>query len=550
MSSSLAPDPTGFNALFAALDAAQTAAVQAQQDAAGANSSIGTTNAQLDAALVLLGELGWPVSVQIRDPYIISNVVVTLSPMSGTLANSSSSVTLTATVKNSVTGAILNFPVAWTSDNPAIVLTPSGTTCVVKGTAAGQVGHVTATAGTVSTTATITTAAQQITGLGLFPNQLNLTTTTLQTINVVGTDQFGASVVPTNVAWSNSESPSGCYTFTGFQLPSPHATVQAVSSGSGTIQATANGINATCAVTVNLSTGTGASPGNNYPGNMTIVVNTGSMTATPATLGQNGGGSGFVWSVTGPTGIVTQFTNESPQTVSGTGEWSGNITIGTNGHGLRVLYPNNLAGGNSPARWRIGWNQNGTGFLYVAFVFRLSQGWNFSQASGIKMLEPLSVVSGNNDYFGWNCQNAQGNKDGVSAYPFFGIQGNHTNDLPGAPQGFPAPPNVYAGAFANIGGTGPNQHVVEFYIQPESPSNSGTNGQLTFWIDQQLAWTSVGKAAGGGTGVPTAGITFDAGGYTGINCDPTYGGDVATDHPPANAQPMYWEVDQIFVAVA
>jgi hypothetical protein len=547
VASSVTPDPTGFNALFAALDAAQSAALAAQQDAAGANSSIGTTNAQLDAALGLLTELGWPVSVQIRDPYILSNVTMTLSPTSGSIANSAASVTLTAVVKNSVTGAVLNFPVTWTSDAPqGLSLTPSGATCVVKGTQSGIVGHVTASAGPVTASATITTAAQQVTALALAPSSLSLTTTAAQNIQALATDPFGAVVPAASVAWSNSESPGGCYAFTGFQIPTAHATVQAVANGSGTVQATANGINATCAIAVNLPSMTGAVPGTNMPAAMTVVVNTGKMNVNPANGSQNGGAPGGTWTVTGPTGIVTTFSMFSPDAISPQGEWSGNVQLPAGGAtGLQINYLPSLPGGGSPVRFGINWPATGgTGKLYAAWLMQFNPGWSFSQALGIKLFEPRGTPS-ENHVFAVTC--ASNPSDGVSAYPQFLLQGVQTGDLPGGGSSSGVPPSFTAqstvfgaqAALANLGG--PNigtTHLIEWLIIPESPVGSGGNGQLTIWIDGTIVWTSVGKG--------TTGITYGVNNYTSLTCDATYGGDSASDHPPGCS----WKFDQMWIAVA
>jgi hypothetical protein len=292
----------------------------------------------------------------------------------------------------------------------------------------------------------------------------------------------------------------------------------------------------------------GTSSGNHMPSGMKIVVDTGDMTAMPANGGQDGGASGITWSTGGP--VPASCTCDSPTTPSIVGEWSGNIQIGPGGHGIKMLYPNSLEGGNSPGRFHLALPTTGTGFLYAAFTFEFSSTWSFSHAIGIKLLEPRTVNAGNNDYFGWNCSDTAGNPDGVSAWPFFALQGNQFGDIPGAPQGYAALPAVYTTPNADVGGAGRGtEHVVEFFIQPETPTGTGSNGQITFWIDNVLAFTTVGGTPGSGTGIPTAGITYDSGGFNFIQFDPTYGGDSATDHPPAGDQPMYWVINNLIVAV-
>jgi hypothetical protein len=292
----------------------------------------------------------------------------------------------------------------------------------------------------------------------------------------------------------------------------------------------------------------GGGPGAHLPPGMTVVIETGDMTVIPANGGQNGGATGLTWSTGGA--MPAACTCDSPTTPSSVGEWSGNIQVGPGGHGIMMLYPSNLAGGYSPGRFHFALPKTGTGYLYAGFTFEYSSDWNFSKAIGAKLLEPRTVNAGNNHVFAWNCEDTAGNPDGVSAWPLFLLQGNHFADIPGAPAGYPGPTSVYSSTIANVGG--PNrgkQHVVELYVEPETPTGTGTNGQITFWVDDVQVFTTVGGTPGGGTGIPSAGITFDSGGFNYIQFDPTYGGDSATDHPPAADQPMYWSINNLLFAV-
>src|SRR5262249_34526400 len=136
---------------------------------------------------------------------------------------------------------------------------------------------------------------------------------------------------------------------------------------------------------------------------------------------------------------------------------------------------------------------------------------------------------------------SDGSKDGSDMWPQFLIQGTYFADVPAAPQGYTAPRSTYTSSVANVGGAARGSwHTMEVYIQPESPGSK--NGQLTWWVDGQMVWTSNGKSAGSG-GVPPGGIAYwwnaIPSGWNYLMFDPTYGGDQATDHPPSN---IYWDI--------
>ena len=63
------------------------------------------------------------------------------------------------------------------------------------------------------------------------------------------------------------------------------------------------------------------------------------------------------------------------------------------------------------------------------------------------------------------------------------------------------------------------------------------NGQLTMWVDGDMIYQS-----------PTNVSYFMSGesmGWQYLQFDPTYGGDVATDHPPYS---IYWDIDDLYVS--
>lgn len=291
----------------------------------------------------------------------------------------------------------------------------------------------------------------------------------------------------------------------------------------------------------------------NLPSGTTTVINTGAITTTPSQV--NGG----TWSSGGP--VPWSLENFGPTMTDANGLGAANVTTVSDGTGIRILFNTNLVGGGSPSVIGGGWSTTGTGFLYVAYYVRISSAFSMSLANQIKLFEPRT---GNVDTNGNNSENhiisfypAQGATDGTEMWPQFDTQFDTASapdhagiaDVPAAPQGFGGPASDYAFTGANLGGSNRGTwHLVEHYIQPESPAGNN-NGQHTIWVDGTLAWTSVGSAKGTG-GVPTGGIGYFKTGETEhwnyLLNEPTFGGDVPTDHPPTDE---WIDIDRIFVAV-
>jgi hypothetical protein len=299
-------------------------------------------------------------------------------------------------------------------------------------------------------------------------------------------------------------------------------------------------------------------PPNNEPPGMTAVVNTGPMSVTPATFGQNGGASGGSWSTGGPIPITLNNFSNGGAAPNSSGDWSGNIIkTPAPDTGFRVLYGPSLPGGNSPVHFGGSWaGSRGTGFVYFRFRFRYSPAWTLSTASGMKLarIQPVAETGENSFISGFGAHGQP--TDGSNLWPGALLQGvgsggTYFANIPGTPGANDINnPAAFWNAIANIGGAARGSwHWVEIYQQPESPLGvTPGNGQLTYWVDGVLAYTTVGSALGTG-GVPNNGILFNRPGDTPgnyfIEFDPTFGGDSSSDHPPS----QYFDVDDLYISV-
>ncbi|HTA74824.1 MAG TPA: Ig-like domain-containing protein [Gemmatimonadaceae bacterium] len=472
---------------------------------------------------VTIGGVQATASVTVAQAAVAS---VTVSPTSLSLTAGQSS-GLTATAKDGSGNVLTGYPATWTSSNTsAATVSTSG---VVTGVAAGT-ATITVTIGGKSATASVTVTAptQTVSTVSVSP-----ATTSIQVGNQVqltATDKTSSGGVVTgqSVSWSSSNTAAATVSSGGI--------ITAVAVGSATITATSDGVKGTASVTV-----TAASSGSYHePAGMTMQINTGPMTTAPAN-------NGSVSQWTEGTATFTNFSPVSPIAVGSLfADAAANITSIPGESGLRVNYPTDLAGGYSPVRWGTSIPGVGTGYLYIRFKIRLSPNWTLSQALGIKVMEPRTSSGVENHVISLTA--ADGTKTGSDMWVQWLLQGGSNVDLPGAPQGFTAPRADYLSSLANLGGSALGSwHTVEVYCVPESPAGA-RNGQLTWWVDGTMVWTSVGVTPGTG-GLPSAGIAYWSAGETqGWNYllfDPTYGGDSDTDHPPYL---IYWDLDQLYVS--
>jgi hypothetical protein len=317
------------------------------------------------------------------------------------------------------------------------------------------------------------------------------------------------------------------------------ATIVGVANGTTTISATTqSGTRASITITVgNGGTTALTSGGLHEPSGMSAQINTGNMSVAPSRS------SGGTW-----TEGSTTFTNYSPNSMSGTGEWAGNIGPVPGGSGMRVTYSPSLDGGNSPVRFGASIPNHGSGHMYLRWKFRLSSNWTLSHANGIKVMEPRTVNSTENHVVNLGAYN--GLLNGSSMWSSFLLQFEHN----GTTSGYVVPGNSYGQAdlvsyftsvLANIGGSGLGSwHQMELYAMPESPAGAG-NGQLTLWVDG----TQVFRTGPGVPGTPAGGMHFfqsgEAMGWSFLMFDPTYGGDQASDHPPTS---IYWDIDDLYLS--
>jgi hypothetical protein len=223
------------------------------------------------------------------------------------------------------------------------------------------------------------------------------------------------------------------------------------------------------------------------------------------------------------TSVVTNF---SPSTTSATGEWAGNLTLVTDGTGLRVNYPTNVVGGNSPVRFGLSVPSAGTGWYYQRMKVRFSPNWTLNGNISVKFCEPRTQQQGSGQ--GPNENDVIAAADWATfsthAWVFVGLQGpnGHFENLTEQPAQTPA---------ADV--SGGSWHLLEVLFTPESTPGAG-DGTYTGWVDgvQIANWTSVlWLAAGNQIGWPY------------LMFDPTYGG--GTNSPPVA---MYWDVDQLYVS--
>ncbi len=350
-------------------------------------------------------------------------------------------------------------------------------------------------------------------------------------MQLTATDKTSGGTVVTgqSVTWSSSN--------LAVATVAPNGIVTALIAGGATITATSAGHSGTASITVNAGAGTGPF---HEPAGMNTQINTGNMATAPAISYPAN-----TWTEGG-----TTFTNYSPTTMSGTGEFSGNLSAVPGGTGLRVTYNNTLAGGNSPVRFGANIANHGTGYLYIRWKFRLSPNWTLSTASGLKIMEPRTVNSTENHVLGAGAdgQATDGSNMWFGALLQFQTPSGTTGiNIPGNSSGqAPVPSQVFTSTVANVGGAARGAwHTMEAYYQPESPAGAG-NGQLTLWVDG----TQVFQTGSGVAGSPPGGTHFflsgESMGWNFLMFDPTYGGDASSDHPPSAG--IYWDIDDLYVS--
>ncbi|HSY84912.1 MAG TPA: Ig-like domain-containing protein [Gemmatimonadaceae bacterium] len=470
--------------------------------------AVGTGSATVT---VTIGGVQATASVTVAQAAVAS---VTVSPTSLSLTAGQGS-GLTATAKDGSGNVLTGYPATWASSNTsAATVSTSG---VVTGVAAGT-ATITVTIGGKSATASVTvsSATQTVATVTVAPGS-----STLQVGNQVqltATDKTSGGTVVTgqSVSWSSSNAAAASVSSSGL--------VTGSGVGTATITATSDGIQGTASFTVT------AGSGGPYhePAGMTAQINTGAMSVAPSQT------SNGTW-----TEGTTTFTNFSPNTMSSTGEWSGNLSAIPGETGLRLTYDGTLDGGNSPVRFGASLANHGSGYLYIRWKFRLSSNWTLSTASQLKVMEPRSINSTENHVISFSPYGQA--SDGSNMWPNAFLQfnpggGTYSKYVPGNSSGQDASTSYFSSSVANVGGSARGTwHTVEFYMQPEAPAGT-TNGQLTIWVDgtQVFQTTSVNYFLSG-----------ESMGWMYLMFDPCYGGDSANDHPPGT---LYWDIDQLYVS--
>jgi hypothetical protein len=201
-------------------------------------------------------------------------------------------------------------------------------------------------------------------------------------------------------------------------------------------------------------------------------------------------------------------------------------------------------------RWGTSIPNHGTGYLYVRWKFRLSPNWTNSTANQLKMMEPRSINLTENQVVSFSPYGnaSDGSNMWFNMFLQFMPPGQNTTSLyiPGNGYGQDDATSYFTSSTANVGGAARGSwHVMELYIQPESPAGAG-NGQLTLWADGNQVFQSGSGVAGS----PSGGVHYFLGGelmgWQYIMFDPSYGGDQPTDHPPYE---IYWDIDELYVSV-
>ena len=259
------------------------------------------------------------------------------------------------------------------------------------------------------------------------------------------------------------------------------------------------------------------------------------LTVTPATV-LNG-----QWKDDGVT-----FENWSPNTISSTGELATNLSRCPDGSGLRMTYGPTLAGGNSPVRWGAAIAGLGTGYGCFAARVRLSSNWTLSKSAELKLFEPRSAGAENHVVVG-NCYGAaqDGSNEWVGTLlQFAGNVGNrYVPGNPGASAGWADSLSYFLNAAANIGAKRGSWCDIAVGFYPE-PVAGQAGAVIKIAVNSMLVFDS---SKPGALGVPTAGLHLfnTVRGWQYFMVDPCYGGDVATDHPPAL---QYYDVDSLYAS--
>lgn len=335
-------------------------------------------------------------------------------------------------------------------------------------------------------------------------------------------------------SYTSSDASVASVSVTGYGVSGgERAVVTAHKAGHATITATTqSGTSGTLAVTVSGSSTASTTTGSGSSGSGSGGASGGGASSTtPAASGSSGSAhepSGMKAQVN--TGAITSlpagFTVYSPSSPSSVGEWSGNLTVVPGGTGLRLTYPENLVGGNSPVRFGVSLPSAGTGWYYQRMKIRFSPNWRLSGNTQSKLCEPRTYQQGavqgpsENDVIGLHVNDPSSTQN----YFYVMLQGpnSHFRDL------FEQP--LYAPA-ANVNDG--NWHTVEVLFSPESSPGAG-NGTYTGWVDgteiahyTDVLWLAPGNQVG----------------WPFLMFDPTYGG--GSNHPVAK---MYWDMDQLYVS--
>jgi uncharacterized protein YjdB len=394
---------------------------------------------------------------------------------------------LTATLRDSAGHVVSGFTVTWSSSSNGVASVSS--TGVVTANAPGSTS-ITASAGGQSGSATVSVVTPVAASISISPTSVTLSPGQSQQLTAAPRDANGG-LVSVPVTWSTSAS--------GVASISSAGVVTANGTGTATITAKAGSVSATADVTVQ----SGPPGGYHEPSGMAMQINTGPLS-----------------------GLPSNFSMFSPATPTSTGESSHNLIPVPDGSGVRLLYPPQLAGGNSPVRFGVPIASPGRGWYYQRMRVRFSTNWTLNGNVALKFCEPRTQQTGSGA--GPNENHVIGAHDmateSIHAWYYVLLQGpnGHFRDLFEQPSQSPSA-NLADGKW----------HVIEALFTPESTPGAG-NGGYDGWVDgfQVAHYTDVlWLAPGNQVGWPY--LLFD----------PTYGG--GSHSPPTT---MYWDLDQLYVS--
>jgi uncharacterized protein YjdB len=302
------------------------------------------------------GSITASVTVTVNAPPVAA---IALSPttVTGVPGNTS---TLSAVPEDASGNTVSGVTLAWSSSNTAVATVSAGTVTLVKqGTAT-----ITVSGSGVSATASVTVnapAPPTVASVVVTPSSISLSVGKTSQLSATAMDASGNAMSGAAISWSSSN--------TGKATVSGTGVVQAIVAGTVIMTATSGGHAATATVQVMASQPTSSGPGSgwNMPSGMTVVCQTGSVTASSPGFSMPAGGSiNFGGPV--PCAWTRNGGNGSIGLASSATNPDGSTNNDVQPSGYRVMFP---AGQVNDAAWDMYFNHAaGTGTYYIGWKQR------------------------------------------------------------------------------------------------------------------------------------------------------------------------------------